>query len=138
MQHWRRILDRVADALSFQKELHMDDRGHWHESPTLRQLIDSATVVGEFHPPAQRPAIEIEIGETVMIVKDDGATIMASFDAAEKNKVTLTPQKPPTPEQYLELAEPVQLARANGESIRAQVWDNRGGKIVLRTLPVHG
>ena len=34
------------------------------------------------------------------------------------------------------LAESVQLTRATGDSVRAQVWDNRGGKIILRTLPL--
>ena len=34
------------------------------------------------------------------------------------------------------LADRVQLRRASGEQVAAQVWDNRNGSIILRTLPI--
>lgn len=79
---------------------------------------------------------EIGIGEMVQIVKTNGQTMLARFDAAEKNRVTLAPQYDGKPRPYLELAERVELQRSTGESIKAQVWDNRNGKIILRTLPI--
>jgi hypothetical protein len=80
--------------------------------------------------------IACDIGEVVAIVREDGVSFMASFDAAEKNRVTLTPQPPGAPTPWLELASRVKLERSNGESVVAQVWDNRRGKLILRTLPV--
>jgi hypothetical protein len=37
---------------------------------------------------------------------------------------------------FLELAERVQLQRANGDAVHAMIWDNRAGNIILKTLPV--
>lgn len=105
----------------------MDDRGYWHDQRHTQQV---ERVLGV------RPVIEIDAGEGVMIVKGDGQVQHATFDSAEKNKVTLTPTGDQRP--YLELAERVALTRANQDSVVAQVWDNRGGKIILRTLPVGG
>lgn len=116
----------------------MDDRGHWHDAERMRRDDDLRRRLVESALPeaARRPVIEIGIGETVGVVKASGETVMATFGAAEKNKVTLTPQDDGKPRPYLELAEAVQLQRASGESVRAQVWDNRKGKLILRTLPI--
>jgi len=118
----------------------MDNRGHWHESEQAAMDANRKFRDQFSNSPSQmpeRPAISIEYGEMVQVVKADGETLHATFDAVEKNKVTLTPQdKPGVPLPYFELAESVQLARASGESVKAQVWDNRKGKLILRTLPV--
>src|ERR1700734_2535600 len=119
----------------------MDEKGYWHhvesekdkaglaEAARLGSKARKALELGEINDELRsifpgRKVIEIGIGESVNVVKD----------AAEKNRVTLTAvglaQRP-----YFELAEHVQIQRDSGESIRAQVWDNRNGKLILRTLP---
>lgn len=116
----------------------MDDRGHWHESEAAAAAVNER-LRNELQPGTggrARATIGIGIGEMVSVVTNDGTTVMATFDAAEKNKVTLTPQDDGKPRPYLELASTVDLTRANGESVKAQVWDNRRGKLILRTLPV--
>jgi hypothetical protein len=116
----------------------MDNSGRWHASEAEavdanRRIREQFSGIASNMP--ERPAISIEIGEIIAVVKLDGSRLMASFDAAEKNKVTLDPQ-PDAHAPYFELAEHVTLERATGESVRAQVWDNRKGKLILRTLPV--
>src|ERR1700734_547422 len=129
----------------------MDEKGYWHhvesekdkaglaEAARLGSKARKALEVGEINDELRsifpgRKVIEIGIGESVNVVKDDGEKMRCTFDAAEKNRVTLTAvglaQRP-----YFELAEHVQIQRDSGESIRAQVWDNRNGKLILRTLP---
>ena len=110
----------------------MDSRGNWHNenSESFKKMFAEQ----EGKAPPERPVISIGIGEQVVILKSDGQRIAATFDAAEKNRVTLTPWEGPHP--YLELSEQVELQRQSGESVRAQVWDNRKGKIILRTLPI--
>jgi hypothetical protein len=116
--------------------MNMDSRGHWHDgnSDVFSPLAKDA----EGKPAArERPVIELAIGEMVDVVKADRSFVRASFDGAERNRVTLTPvDLPGHVRPYLELAEPVELRRLNGSACRAQVWDNRKGKIILRTLPV--
>lgn len=107
----------------------MDDRGHWHDV-----TIDATPSQIDQIFKGKRPVISIGIGEQVVVLKADGQRIAATFDGAEKNRVTLKPWDGPHP--YLELAEHVQMQRKNGESVAAQIWDNRGGKIVFRTLPI--
>lgn len=124
----------------------MDTKGHWHnEDSEAMKAFKAAERAGRAAEVAQpeRPVISIGIGEVVQIVRNGGEFLTATFDAAEKNKVTLTPQAEMAANDrccsgpvYLELAETVQIQRSNGENVRAQVWDNRGGKIILRTLPV--
>lgn len=113
----------------------MDDRGHWHQSDDFGERF-KAMERGEEVTELRRPVISIGIGEMCRIVKDDGTFICASFDAAEKNKVTMTPQWGEGVRPFFELAERVKLECADGQSISAQVWDNRNGKLILRTLPV--
>lgn len=112
----------------------MDSSGHWHDVDRESRISRALEGIqhGEDRP---RFVMEASYGEMVSVVKDNGESIMATFDATDKNKVTLTPQGD-GPRPYLELAERVQLQRATGGSVVAQVWDNRAGKIILRTLPV--
>ena len=112
----------------------MDSKGHWHNTPAqteiMRHLRSEITGLPE------RPVIEIGIGERVSIAKSDGSFVFATFDKAEKNRVTLTPCVDSPPAPYFEFAEAVELRRENGEKVKAQIWDNRGGRIIVRTLPV--
>jgi hypothetical protein len=115
----------------------MDNSGHWH--PDMESALKANRAMDQFlpedHPRRQRCAISIAIGEVVTVVKKSGERAKFTFNSAEKNRVILAPwgrgQLP-----YLELAEHVQLQRDNGEEVPAQVWDNRRGNIILRTLPV--
>jgi hypothetical protein len=89
----------------------MDARGYWHT----------------------RPVVTAEIGQRVKVEKADGQSFAAVFAGVEKNRVTLRPEPETWP--YLEFAEAVSLV-IDGQAIRAQVWDNRGGTVILRTLPL--
>lgn len=117
----------------------MDDRGYWHDSKEAAEAANErirAAFGEKTSDIPERPPFTVGIGEMLLIVKANGEQVYGTFDSAEKNKVVLTPKDDGKPRPYLELAEHVQLARATGESVKAMIWDNRNGKIILRTLPV--
>lgn len=111
----------------------MDSKGYWHEGS---KAIEQFTNQPERSNVRERPVIVLKEGETVTVMKADGSFVRAIFQVASKNKVTLRPIEMNRSQPYLELSESVRLEAENGESIPAQVWDNRRGFIVLRTLPV--
>lgn len=117
----------------------MDSRGYWHESEELARQADDryARERGSRNSNGDRsrPLFSVEIGEGVEVVKADGQGVLARFEAAEKNRVTLKPVND-TGGLYFRFAEQVHLRRSNGDEVRAQVWDFRGGKLILRTLAV--
>ena len=68
------------------------------------------------------------------IEKSSGEMLRTSFVSASGNKITLKPLDLERP--YLEFAEHVNITNEKNVTVKAQVWDNRNGKIILRTLPV--
>jgi len=112
----------------------MDDKGYWHDrrpdaiDEINRELGRSGAV------PQPRYVMSMAIGEVIRVEKSGGEMIRARFDEAKGNKITLTPLDDKRP--YLETAERVQITNEQNVTVEAQVWDTRGGKIVLRTLPV--
>lgn len=107
----------------------MDARGKWHyddgKPSGVQEMLSGKR---------DRSVISCAVGEIVRIEKTNGEMLRCRFDAANENKVTLQPMDEPVP--YLELAEHVTLTNSTNVSVQAQVWDNRGGKIIIRTLPV--
>ena len=116
----------------------MDDRrGNWHNTPREQKRIQDA--FEDAIEPGHRQArfvIELEIGERITVVKSDGTMLVATFDKADANNVFLTPVAEQSPLPYMETAERVSIEWNNGESVTAQVWDRRNGKLVLRTLAI--
>lgn len=118
----------------------MDSRGMWHkgdEYDKIKAMIHGEDEAGpdEINPERTRPVIEIGIGEKVQIITVDNSLMDAVFESCEKNKVTLKPCYE-NPGVYLEFGSTVDLRNVSGASVKAQVWDNRHRKIILRTLPV--
>lgn len=117
----------------------MDNRGYWHETEkgardaNREYLRQSRTPVTEER---IRPVISIEEGETVTVMKSDGTFIRCRFEAAEKNKVWVRPIELNPHQPCVSMSENVTLERENGEQVSAQIWDNRRGRIVLRTLAI--
>lgn len=107
----------------------MDDKGYWHDR-AKEDLVAAFTQDGE----PRRFVIDLGVGEVVRIEKDADATLRARFESANGNKITLVPIDEVRP--YLEFAEHVSITNERDVTVRAQVWDNRKGKIILRTLPV--
>lgn len=116
----------------------MDDNGYWHHrnAPEIEKHLKNDR--DERTQPPERFVISFEIGSTVVVKRDsNGEEIVCVFERAEKNKVTLRriEHEGKTP-AYLSLAERVNLSDGSGNGVSSQVWDNRGGKLILRTLPV--
>lgn len=122
----------------------MDSKGYWHNNPEEeKRLAERITEAMGRHDNSRTEAplrfvVEMELGSTVEVTRGDDR-LLAVFEKAEKNKVTLCPlDEAGKVRPYLELAETVTLSKGDGgEGVKAQVWDNRNGKIILRTLPVH-
>lgn len=113
----------------------MDEKGYWHNRPPS-QLEQQMERSRENQEPRERFVISFEIGSTVLVTRGDDKLICV-FEGAAKNKVTLRPvDEVSKPRPYLELAERVELSDGTNPVVAAQVWDNRHGKIVLRTLPI--
>lgn len=111
----------------------MDERGYWHyPSESMEAIADE--LQGKER--RLRAVISLEPNELVRVVTGDGSYCSATFKSAEKNKVTLTPVEGGMPMPYLDFARTVTLEKATGEKIEAQVWDNRNGSLILRTLPI--
>lgn len=120
----------------------MDDRGYWH-NPTQKELVAERTAAlmnedRDRSTGGERPRFIMEVAgdELVRIVCDDGSYSSYIFNSAEKNKVTLSGVED-APQLPLNLSDIVYMERATGERVKAQVWDRRNGKLILRTLPVH-
>jgi len=115
----------------------MDEKGYWHNREAesrerIREAFGPETGTVE----RQRIVFELEVGQLVTI-KCGREEIRAVFKGAEKNRVTVIAiAEVGRPLPYLELAQSVELSDGKGKSTLAQIWDNRGGKIILRTLPV--
>lgn len=115
----------------------MDNRGYWHDGARAAEQADRIREVVSGQP-QDRPrfVIELEIGSTVEVVKD-GEKMLAVFESVDKNKVTLRPiDEAGKTRPYLGLANRVELSNGSDPGVPAQVWDNRDGKLILRTLPV--
>lgn len=121
----------------------MDDRGHWHnvsekevaQRNAMRDMDHDRNESGRSN---DRPrfVFSMEIGSTVELVRGDDK-VLAVFEGAEKNKVTLRPiEQAGVQMPYLEVAETVTLSNGSDDGVKAQVWDTRKGRIILRTLPV--
>ena len=124
----------------------MDSKGYWHNrpSPVIDALRDELSAIRESPDGRARSndrprfIIELEVGSTVEVTRGDDK-LLAIFEGAEKNKVTLRPiDEAGKTRPYLELAEQVQLSNGSDPGVKAQVWDNRNGKLILRTLPAFG
>lgn len=118
----------------------MDSSGHWHDAAELKQahrrLIDAIEGAKSAAESAPRFVIELQVGSMVSVTRGEDK-VRAVFLGAEKNKVSLrridiAGVVPP----YLEFGETVTLSDGTTD-VRAQVWDNRDGKIILRTLPIY-
>lgn len=114
----------------------MDDSGNWHNAgPTLADKFRQAHDEAEGKTVPERPVITCGIGETVYITQEDGTYGGYRFEGAEKNRVTLSSIGGMMP--YFDFGSKVTMHNAAKETCKAQVWDNRGGKLILRTLPLY-
>src|SRR5579862_5976594 len=109
----------------------MDTEGYWHDIP-----VDYNRMSDFINGARERFVIAFDIGSTVELTR--GADkMLCVFEKAEKNKVTLRPiDESGKTRPYLDLAERVLLGNGADKSVPAQIWDNRNGLIVLRTLSV--
>lgn len=118
----------------------MDNRGYWHnmKDSEIEKLKYELAEGRDTARSNDRPrfVFSCDIGEGVEIVNEKREGMLCRFDAAEKNRVTLTPMNDGQPFAVFNFGDRVSVVRSNGDSIPAQIWDLRGGKIVLRTLPV--
>ena len=113
----------------------MDERGHWHD--VSDEQFEAGRQMGHLLGSRPRYVVSIAIGERVTVIKPGtGERQEATFDKADRNRVHLTPVGNRSPLLYFDLAERVMLRSAAGVEVPAQIWDNRNGKIILRTLPV--
>jgi hypothetical protein len=129
-------IKRVAEMVrKYRKqESLMDSKGYWHnERPSEQMEALTDELQGKEHRP--RFVIELAVDELVRVVTADGSYTSVVFKKAEKNKVTFVPPSD-SPVPYFDFASTVTIERATGESVKAQVWDNRNGTLILRTLPV--
>lgn len=114
----------------------MDQRGYWHDAGKPDRITEMMTgsVPAEDAP---RFIIELQLGSTVEIRRGD-ETMLGVLESIVKNKVTIRPlDETGKARMYLDLAETVILSDGSVPGVKAQVWDNRDGKIILRTLPVN-
>jgi hypothetical protein len=117
----------------------MDSKGYWHsesgeeEARRLEKVMAGLKDDGVRPAQRERHVIEFSKGEVATVKLADGRTITTTFESAEKNRVTLIPDDR---QPYAEFAEAVTLLNECGQEARAQVWDNRSGRLILRTLPV--
>jgi len=113
----------------------VDHKGYWHDAAIADKLKDDMDRDRKDANP--RYVIAFDIGSTVEIETSKGEKMLCVFKGAEKNKVTLDPiDEAGKPRPYLDVADSVTLSDGSNPGVRAQVWDNRNGKIVLRTMPV--
>jgi hypothetical protein len=119
----------------------MDSKGYWHstegqeEAMRLEKVMAGLNDDGVPTAARERPVIILSLNEVVTVEKADGTRLTCTFNGAEKNRVTLTPD---AGQPYLEFGENVVIWSESRppQRAKAQVWDNRSGRLILRTLPV--
>lgn len=107
----------------------MDHQGNWHHDVPSEERLKN-----DLLPDRGRYVISVAIGEQCRIEKSGGEMLCAVFEKADGNKITLKPIDSVNP-GFL-FSEKVRLTNLANVTIEAQVWDNRGGTIILRTLPI--
>lgn len=112
----------------------MNSDGHW--SSVDRNRMAELSRDPERSNDLPRYVFSVDIGATVELTRGNDR-ILAVFEGAEKNKVTVQPiEEEGKPLPYIETGETVYLSNGTDAPVKAQMWDRRTGKFVLRTLPI--